>query len=190
MSSSLADHSLRRLASSAKQSRLLADAQTLAEWVGTGQPLTTRGVLKPAAAVEACGVLGIALKSGKPRSALDIDELMTVWNAAAAAEFIEFDRDWVAAGAALHAWAGDDAEAVVAAWTQAALGCLGLVGDLDEEGTDRLAVLAVLYERGGSAALDDLGEAVTEAGGTSADCSPPRTWRSSRSCRRVTTSSS
>lgn len=158
----------------AKQSRLLAEAQTLAEWVGTGRPVTARGVPKPAAAVEACGVLGIDLPSRKPRSALDIDELMKVWSVAVAAGFVVVSSGRAAAGPELAAWTDGDAEAVVAVWTQGALGYLGLVGDLDKQGVEHLAVLAGLHERGGRASLDELGDALAELDDAAAvDCSCP-----------------
>src|SRR5215469_6375609 len=88
-----------QLTSAARSCPALSDAAKLAEWVGPGRPLTARGVLKPAAAVEACDLLGIELPTRKPRSALDIDQLMVAWVAASAAGFIQVDQGWATTGA-------------------------------------------------------------------------------------------
>jgi hypothetical protein len=90
------------LAMQARACSVLVTAQALAEWVGAGREVTTRQVLKPAAAVEACDLLGIEVASRKPRSALDIDELMMVCAAASAAGFIEVFRGRVTAGPTLR----------------------------------------------------------------------------------------
>ncbi|WP_285490505.1 plasmid pRiA4b ORF-3 family protein [Amycolatopsis taiwanensis] len=150
--------SLEQLASAARECRLLAAAGTLAEWIGTGRPVTTRGVLKPAAAVEACDLLGIELPTRKPRSALDIGPLMMVWAAASAAGFIEVDRGRVTTGLALRQWTAGTSEDVVAIWTRCAAEALGLAGSTDPADLDFLVLLATLHERDGAATMDELGE--------------------------------
>jgi hypothetical protein len=132
-----------RLASAARACSVLVAAQRLAEWVGAGQQVTARGVLKPAAAVQACDLLGIEAPSPKPRSALDIDELMMVWAAASAAGFIEVTGGRVRAGTALQPWLDGASEAVLAIWSRCALASLGLAGETDED-LDLLAVPATL----------------------------------------------
>lgn len=67
------------LAGAALSCVALARGRELAEWVGTGRTLTASGVLRPAEAAQACRDLGITLKGPKPRSALDVPELMKVW---------------------------------------------------------------------------------------------------------------
>jgi hypothetical protein len=170
-----------RLASAARSCRVLADARTLAEWVGTGRPLTTRGVLKPAAAIEACDLLGIEPPTRKPRSALDIDQLMVVWAAALAAGFVEVDRGRATSGATLGTWTDGTADAVLTTWTRCVLECFGLAGEAEPPDPETLAVLAVLYERGGAVSLDDLAEDIADTlDGVPPDCSCP-------SCTAATT---
>ena len=153
---------------------MLTAARTLAEWVGTGRPVTTRGVLKPAAAVQACDLLGIELPTRKPRSALDIDPLMMVWAAASASGFIEVDHGRVTARPPLQAWIDGTADTVLAIWTQCALESLGLASEVDQTDLDVLAVLATLHEHDGTVSLDDLDEGMAEfLGDATPDCSCP-----------------
>src|SRR5260370_26171062 len=66
----------------------MARARELAEWIGDMRELTSAGVLRPAAAVEACRALGIELPSGKLRSAKDVPELQQAWEVAVAGELV------------------------------------------------------------------------------------------------------
>lgn len=163
-----------RLASAARSCRVLTDARTLAEWVGAGRPLTTSGVLKPAAAIEACDLLGIEPPTRKPRSALDIDQLMVVWAAALAAGFVEVGRGRAKSGAALMAWTDGTADAVLTTWTRCVLECFGLAGESEPPDLEALGVLAVLYERGDRVSLDELGEGIADVfGDVTPGCSCP-----------------
>ncbi|MCO6008317.1 plasmid pRiA4b ORF-3 family protein [Actinoallomurus purpureus] len=172
------DLSSEQLASAARACPVLATAQTLAEWVGAGREVTARGVLRPAAAVEACDLLGIEVPSRKPRSALDIDELMMAWAAASAAGFIEVTGGRVRAGAALQAWLDGASDTVLAVWSRCVLESLGLVGETEEADLDYLVALATLHEGGGVASLADLGASITELIGDASpgcpcpDCTP------------------
>lgn len=76
------------LAEAASSCITLVQARKLAEWIGVSRPLTPSGVLKPALAVEVCGLLGIELPPGRLRTALDLDEFMLIWDAAASAGYI------------------------------------------------------------------------------------------------------
>lgn len=169
------------LAPAALACPVLRTARTLAEWVGTGREVTARGVLRPAAAVEACDLLGIVPRTRKPRSALDIHELMMVWAAASAAGFIEITGGRAIAGPVLKVWAGGDPDAVLAIWTGCALVSLGLAGEtgeMDEADLDHLAVLVTLHERDGVASLGDLSAGIAEllddvpSACTCPDCAP------------------
>jgi Plasmid pRiA4b ORF-3-like protein len=163
-----------QLAIAARTCPVLATAQTLAEWVGAGREVTTSGVLKPAAAVEACDLLGIETPSRKPRSALDIAELMMVWTAASSAGFIEVSGGRVAPGPMLQPWLDGAPDIVLAAWSKCVLESLGLMGDTDEDGLGFLATLATLHDRGGRVSLGDLSAAIAElVGDGSDDCSCP-----------------
>jgi hypothetical protein len=168
------DLSPEKLAAKARICPVFASAQVLAEWVGAGREVTARGVLKPAAAVEACAVLGIEVPSRKPRSALDIHELMTVWATAYAAELIDVSHGWVTAGPALRLWLEGTPDTVLAVWRKCVLESVGLVEEITEENLAYLAVLAILHERGGSASLGDLTEGIAEFSGDTPDgCTCP-----------------
>lgn len=168
------DLSPEQLALAARTCPVLATAQTLAEWVGAGREVTTRGVLKPAAAVEACDLLGIEAPSRRPRSALDIDELMMVWAAASAAGFIEVSGGRVTAGPTLQPWLDGAPDTVLAVWCRCALESLGLVGEPDEEDLEYLAVLATFEDRGGPVSLGDLSMGIAQlVGDASSGCTCP-----------------
>jgi hypothetical protein len=168
------DGSPDQLASAARSCPVLTAARTLAEWIGEGRPVTTRGVLKPAAAVEACALLGIELPTRRPRSALDIDALMMAWAAASAAGFIEVDHGQVTAAPPLRSWTHGDADTVVAIWSRCALESLGLAGETDQTDLGFLAVLAALYEGNGAAPVDQLATAIADlTGDVPPDCSCP-----------------
>lgn len=142
----------------------MVSAHQLAEWVGPGRDLTASGVLKPAAAAEACGLLGIGLISAKPRSALDIDELMAAWHLALRAGFLEVADRRVRAGHGLGEWSSGDAQAVLRIWTAATLQAAGLAADPEAEPRlECLTVLHTLYERDGTATLHDLTAAYQES---------------------------
>ncbi len=163
-----------QLALAARTCPVLASAQTLAEWVGAGREVTTSGVLKPAAAVEACDLLGIEAPSRKPRSALDIAELMVVWAAASAAGFIEVYGRRVTPGPSLQPWRDGAPGTVLAAWCRCVLESLGLVGETGEDGLVYLVALATFEDRGGTVSLGDLSAGIAQlAGDASPGCSCP-----------------
>jgi hypothetical protein len=148
------------LASAALSCAALARARTLAEWVGPGRTLTASGVLRPAEAVRACHDLGIEVPGPRLRTALDVDELMRDWLAAAAAGFLQIDGrraraapDLPAAGSATH----PDPKAIASAWVQAAAAVL----DLEEEPCAAcLTVLHELHAADGPLTVDQLAGAV------------------------------
>jgi Plasmid pRiA4b ORF-3-like protein len=148
------------LAVAALSCAALARACSLAEWVGPGRTLTASGVLRPAEAVRACQDLGIEVPGPRLRSALDVDELMGDWLAAAAAGFLQIDGrraraapDLPAAGSATP----PDPNAIVRAWVQAAAAVL----DLDEEPCAAcLTVLHELHAADGPLTVDQLAGAV------------------------------
>lgn len=76
------------LAEAASRCVTLIQARKLAGWIGASKPITSSGVLKPALAVEACGLLGIEVPPGRLRTALDLDELMLIWDAACSAGYM------------------------------------------------------------------------------------------------------
>lgn len=163
-----------QLAFAARTCSVLASAQALAEWVGAGREITTSGVLKPAAAVEACDLLGIEVPSRKPRSALDIAELMMVWAAASATGFIEVSGRRVAPGPTLQPWLDGMPDVVLATWSRCVFESLGLVGGTAEDGLVCLTMLATFEDRGGTVSVGDLSTEVAQlAGDASPGCSCP-----------------
>jgi hypothetical protein len=154
---------LAELADAARECPAMSDARVLANWIGAGRELTASGVLKPADAVEVCERLGIELPTKRPRSALDIDELMMVWATADNAGFIEVADRRVTAGEGLRQWQRADADNTVAIWTRCVLESLGLTGAPDEEpGMECLAVLCAMYTGENTVGLADLAASVAE----------------------------
>jgi hypothetical protein len=152
---------LAELADAARECPAMSHARVLGDWIGAGRELTASGVLKPADAAAACARLGIELPAKKPRSALDIDELMMVWAMADSAGFIDFADRRVVAGDGLREWQHADADNTVAIWTRCALESLSLTGATDEEpGMDCLAVLCALYTSEDTVGLAELATSV------------------------------
>jgi hypothetical protein len=149
------------LATAALKCQALDHALRLAEWVGSGKDLTTRGVPKPAAAVEACEVLGIALPGPRLRSALDVDELMVAWVAAIRAGFVVTNgrQAWVGPGATALAGAGTRAHPrlVLDVWLTAAAGEFGVP---DEPCAGCLTVLYELHQADRPVGLGELADAL------------------------------
>lgn len=105
----------------------LSHARKLAAWVGSGKELTTRQVLRPGVAAEACRALGIELPGARLRSALDVDELMWDWMVALHAEFIVIDgrKAYVSPGMAVSS----EPESVLNAWLGAAVWATGVADE-------------------------------------------------------------
>jgi hypothetical protein len=163
-----------QLAHAARTCPVLDSAQALAEWVGAGREVTTSGVLKPAAAVEACDLLGIEVPSRKPRSARDIAELRMVWTAASAAGFIEVSGRRVVPGPTLQPWLDGMPDLVLTTWSRCVFESLGLVGGTVEDGLVYLTMLATFEDRGGTVSVGELSTEVAQLpGDASPDCSCP-----------------
>jgi hypothetical protein len=115
------------LASAALGCIALSRARKLAEWVGSGKELTTREVLRPGVAAQACRALGIELPGTRLRSALDVVELMVDWTVALDAEFIVIDgrKAYVSPGMAMSS----EPESVLNAWLRAAAWATGVADE-------------------------------------------------------------
>jgi hypothetical protein len=155
------------LADAALACTALACARELAEWVGPGRELTSRGVLRPAAAAEACRALGIAFPGPRLRSALDVDELTRDWTAAVDAGFVVTvgRRAW----AAPDLTAAPDPRSVLDAWVRAAARAIGAAG---EPCPGCLTVLHDLFVADGPLSLEDLADAVAATEPAAADGEP------------------
>jgi hypothetical protein len=164
---------LAALAQAARDCPAMELAHRLADWVAQGRDLTPKGVLKPAAVPEVCELLGIEI-TGKPRSALDVAELMAVWDFARDAEFISVVGRRVHTGPGLREWSSGKPEGVLRIWLQATLKRTGLSGDPDAElSRECLTVLHTLYERDDAASLADLVAANREPTDVSANDGEP-----------------
>jgi hypothetical protein len=145
------------LAEAALSCRSLARARQLATWVGQGRELTSSGVLRPAAAAEACRVLGIELPPGRLRSAKDVPGLMQDWEVAVTAGFIEPGASRVYAASDLADLGPANAERVLQSWVWSNLWQLGLP---DDPCAECLTVLHELSVADGPVPMADLEEAV------------------------------
>jgi hypothetical protein len=144
-----------------------ADAVKLAAWVGPSRELTTSGVLRPASAVEACQALGIALASGRLRSAMDVPELERAWAAALAADLVRVAGKRastapvaaeIAAAAAGAGQLGPElADQVLLAWLRAVSEQLGFPDDVCGQ---CLAMLVELAKADGPAEIAEVTAAV------------------------------
>jgi Plasmid pRiA4b ORF-3-like protein len=151
------------LANAALSCVALGRARRLAEWVGEGKGLTTRGVIRPVDAVQACQLLGIELQGPRLRSALDVDELMRDRLAAEAAGFIEIygRRAWASPTLPQPAPSRySDPEAILASWVFAAIAVLDLG---DEPCAACVTVINRLYTASGSLTTAELEDAVLDA---------------------------
>ena len=146
------------LAEAALACTALVRARQLAAWVGPGKELTSSGVPRPAAAAEACGVLGIHLPRARLRSALDVDEFMRAWVVTVEAGLVMTDRRraWAVPGAVDAAVP----ESVLDTWVKTAAANLGIP---DEPCAGCLIVLHELREAGRPLSLEDLAGALTAA---------------------------
>ena len=147
------------LAVAALESPALDYARKLAAWVGSGRDLTTRGVPRPAEAMQACQLLGIELPGPRLRSALDVDELMLAWLTAIQAGLVLLDgrRAVMAPAAATLDQGGAPPQAVLNAWLAAAAADLGVP---DEPCAGCLTVLHELRGASRPLGLGELAEAV------------------------------
>jgi hypothetical protein len=144
------------LADAALETTTLTRARKLARWLGPGRELTSQGVLRSAAAAEACWALGISPPGARPPSELDVDELMEDWTAAVDAGFVVIDGRRARAAYALVA--SPDLEAALNAWARAAARAIGLP---DAPCPGCIAVLYALHAADGPLGREDLGDAVT-----------------------------
>ena len=146
------------LATAASKCPALSQARVLTDWVGAGKELTSSGVLRPAAATEACRVLGISLPGKRLRSALDVDELMRAWVVALEAGFVASDgrQAWAVSGNTTVT----DPELVLTIWVRVAAGLLGVP---DDPCPQCLIVLHELHAARGPLGMGKLAGAIAAA---------------------------
>lgn len=93
-------------------------ARRLATWLGTGRPVTPKGVLRPGDVPEAARVLGTVAPS-KIRSAADVLWLHEPWTAAVDCGLVTVEGKVARAGGALADWVGGPDETVLGIWWRA-----------------------------------------------------------------------
>jgi hypothetical protein len=155
------------LASAALGCTALSRARKLAEWVGPGKELTTRDVLRPGVAAEACRALGIELPGTRLRSALDVDELMQDWTVALYAGFIMIDgrKAYLSPGTAMSSQPGS----ALNAWLRAAAWATGVA---DEPCVGCITVLHELSTNDRPLSVEELADAVRASEPEVADGEP------------------
>jgi hypothetical protein len=154
------------LADAALRCDALVRARRLADWVGSGRELTATGVLRPAAAAEACQALGISLPNARLRSALDVGELMRDWTIAADAGFVVIDGRRARAAADLVL---TEPEFVLSTWVRVAAQELGVP---EEPCPECLGVLHKLTTEDRPVSMEELVLAAAEAESDTASGEP------------------
>ena len=93
-------------------------ARRLATWLGTGRPVTPKGVLRPGDVPAVAQVLGTIAPS-KVRSAADVPWLHEPWTAAVDCGLLTVEGMVARAGEALADWVGGADETVLGIWWRA-----------------------------------------------------------------------
>ncbi len=175
--------SISELARSARIAPLGRQAVRLAEWVGSGKPVTATGVLKIAAARTAAEQLelmpavrlgldvDVADRMAHIRTARELPELHLAWVLAVASELLRVGKTKADRGAGWYAWTTDRDQEVLDVWASMAgvvIGCGLAVEDEyrywfpEHEAVERevMGALPALYQ-GSSTSIAQLTEDAT-----------------------------
>ena len=137
------ENELRDAARLARESVVVANAVTLARWIGTGRrPVTAAQVLRKADIPAAGAALGVAVPP-RPRTMADIRALHRPWRVAVATGLLQVGGGWVTGGPALGHWPPADAD-LLAGWLAALRAVCAAESYPQEEDSVRLLVLALL----------------------------------------------
>lgn len=121
----------------------MANAVTLARWIGTGRrPVTAAQVLRKADIPAAGAALGVAVPP-RPRTMADIRALHRPWRVAVGTGLLQVGGGWVTGGPALGYWPPADAD-LLAGWLAAVCAVCAAESYPQEEDSVRLLVLALL----------------------------------------------
>ncbi len=127
----------------ARESVVVANAVTLARWIGTcRRPVTAALVLRKADIPAAGAALGVEVPP-RPRTMADIRALHRPWRVAVATGLLQVGGGWVTGGPALGHWPPADAD-LLAGWLAALRAVCAAESFPQEEDSVRLLVLALL----------------------------------------------
>jgi Plasmid pRiA4b ORF-3-like protein len=112
------------LAAAAAASALVRRARHLAHWVGPRRPLTDKGLLRPADAVEIWRELEPDDEVPTIASVRQLPRLQALWSAAVEAGLIEIRSTEAGSGAGAAVWAGSDPLAQLDSWSRLLAGYL------------------------------------------------------------------
>jgi hypothetical protein len=161
------------LARAARESRTLALARTLADWVGAGRPVDEQGEPGAADCRAAAAALGLEVPADVA-SLSDIPELTHLWDLAESVELIEIGDHEMVPGAALEAWPDGADEDVLDVWATAlavVMTSLDLDADLHHEaeldfyGAGGAVVMTLFLARSAGVPYPELSELIGEAAG-------------------------
>src|SRR6266446_5542618 len=137
------ENELRGVARLARESVVVANAVTLARWIGTcRRPVTAALVLRKADIPAAGAALGVEVPP-RPRTMADIRALHRPWRIAVATGLLQVGGGWVTGGPALGHWPPADAD-LLAGWLAALRAVCAAESFPQEEDSVRLLVLALL----------------------------------------------
>jgi hypothetical protein len=169
------------LARDARESRLLALAHRLVEWVGERRAVDDRGELTPADSADAASALGIEV-AGPVEDMAGVPELVHLWELAESVELIEIDDEEARPGAAVPVWPDGDDEDVLDVWATAlAVVVTSLDLDVDLHGEEELdfygagpgVLVALFLARNSGVPYAELTELIRDT--ATAEC-PPAAW--------------
>ena len=127
----------------ARESVVVANADTLARWIGTcRRPVTAALVLRKADIPAAGAALGVEVPP-RPRTMADIRALHRPWRVAVATGLLQVGGGWVTGGPALGHWPPANAD-LLAGWLAALCAVCAAESYPQEEDSVRLLVLALL----------------------------------------------
>lgn len=123
----------------ARQATVLRNAAVVAAWVGTGRPVTAKGVLSRADGLAAGTALGLAMPA-RVRSAADVPGLQWPWATAITAGLLSVDGKRALPGPRIASWNTVSNEQLMDSWLRALAACLATAFPDDGDGTESLAI--------------------------------------------------
>src|SRR6266699_1379164 len=139
------ENELRGVARLARESVVVANAVTLARWIGTGRrPVTAGQVLRKADIPAAGAALGVEVPP-RPRTMADIRALHRPWRVAVATGLLQVGGGWVTGGPALGHWPPADAD-LLAGWLAALCAVCAAESFPQEEDSVRLPAAEMIAE--------------------------------------------
>lgn len=126
-------------AEAARGCRAVRHALALAEWVGTGRPVTAKRVLRRAEVPAAGRALGVRVPA-RLRSAADVPALHHPWTTALAVGLVSISDGRAVAAPAVAGWRSADDNYVLDCWSRGLAAVLADTFDDDGDGSEALEV--------------------------------------------------